>query len=577
MATVPDFIGGAIVGVVIGSLWTGLRRGASERRNARDPSGTPLPVTSEKSLSSTAEKPLGEDETVNGAPGLSAQALIERAAIGIFRASRDGSFIEVNPALVRMLGYRDSDALRAVDVQRDILWDEDERRRWRNDLGLGRLAEWKEMSWRRLDGSQLRVRVSMQVVLDARDQPSFCEGIVEDVSQRVQRDEIVRRGERMASLGRTLAGVAHEINNPLAAIIGFAQILLKSATSASDRRALETVVSEAQRSARIVKDLLTIARRQESNLQERVNLNETAKYILDSQRYAIETRGIRVELIVHPLPVRVRGDPAQLEQVVLNLLVNARQAVETRMNRSRKEPAGAPPGWAPSITLRTQVRDDLARFEIADNGEGIVAADLPHIWDPFWTKHDEGEATGLGLSVVHGIIASHGGAIDARSDERAGTVFSISLPLDSQPVEHEQAREASQLTKPEASTDPRPLDILVVDDEASLRELLLRIFTQRGHAVVTAADGRHAIRLAEQSTFDVVICDLHMPGMDGRDVIAHLSTLENCAKARFILSTGDAATTPGPFLNDDSRIDAVVTKPFKLELLLGVVEQRTDP
>ncbi|MEP7346511.1 MAG: ATP-binding protein, partial [Gemmatimonadaceae bacterium] len=318
-----------------------------------------------------------------------------------------------------------------------------------------------------------------------------------------------------------------------------------------------------------------VARRQESSLDGRVDLNETASSILDSQRYAIETRGIHLQQSLHPAPVLVRGDPVQLEQVLLNFLVNARQAVEKRSDHARREPSSATPDWVPSITLRTLVRDDLARVEIIDNGEGIAAADLAHIWDPFWTKRDEGEGSGLGLAVVHGIMTSHGGAVDAQSDERAGTVFSIALPLDLRPVEPAQAWEEPELVKRGSGGDPRPLDILVIDDEAPLRDLLQRIFSNRGHAVVTAADGPQAIRLAEQSSFDVVVCDLRMPGMDGRDVINRLRQLENCAKSWFVLTTGDPTTQGSDFLIGDSPVDAILAKPFKLDALLGVVEHRT--
>lgn len=512
-----------------------------------------------------------EDVALANGLELSARALIDRASVGIFRAASDGRFLLVNAALTRLLGYPDASALLAANLERDILWDEDERRRWRQGLEVDRLAEWKEMSWRRFNGTLMRVRLSLHVAPDVHGRPLTCEGIVEDVSQRARMDEIARRSERMASLGRTLAGVAHEINNPLTAIIGFAQILLRGAQPASDRQALETVVREAQRAARIVKDLLTIARREESTLQEAVDLNEIVTSILNSQRYAIETRGIRLELRKYPTAVAVRGDPVQLEQVVLNLLVNARQAVETRSDRARRGPASATAGWEPSITIRTLVRAGLARVEIADNGEGIAATDLPHIWDPFWTKRDEGEGTGLGLAVVHGIIASHGGTIDAASDERAGTVLTITLPVDVRPPEPQHERDGDA-TERDSGERPRPLDILIVDDEASLRDLLQRLFSNRGHAVMTAVDGAQAIRLAEQSTFDVVVCDLRMPGMDGRDVITHLSKLETCAKTRFVLSTGDATMMGGPLLIGDTRVDAVVSKPFRVAALLEVVE-----
>jgi signal transduction histidine kinase/CheY-like chemotaxis protein len=382
------------------------------------------------------------------------------------------------------------------------------------------------------------------------------------------------QSEKMASIGQLAAGVAHEINNPLAAIIGFTQIQLRGSPPTADRLALETVLGEARRAARIVKDLLTIARREESIHRQPVSLNEAVSYILSTQRYAIETRGIRVEFIASPTPVVVRGDPTQLEQVFLNLLVNARQALETRSERVRREPRPHGSDWTPFISVRTGIIGDHARVEIADNGDGISAADLPHIWDPFWTKREEGEGSGLGLSVVHGIVTSHGGAIDVKSDEGQGTVLTIFLPRELEPAAQLQERPSVNLR--DRDPVPRPLDILVVDDEAVLLDLLRRIFSSRGHAVVVAMDGLQAIRLAEQSTFDVVVCDLRMPGMDGRDVIDRLAQLPTCARTRFVLSTGDASSSADLFA-PGSRVDAIVSKPYSVDTLLEVVERNTAP
>ncbi|MBV6522192.1 MAG: Sensor histidine kinase RcsC [Gemmatimonadaceae bacterium] len=502
-----------------------------------------------------------------------AEGLVERATLGAFRATRDGRFVAVNPALVALLGYGSAESLLSLNLVQDVLWDDDERRRWRSDLHSERLVDWKEWSWRRRDGVRLRLRVSAWVV---PSESAFFEGLVVDVSQQVRRDEILRRSERMASLGRTLAGVAHEINNPLAAIIGFAQILLKDAGSASDRQALETIVSEAQRSARIVKDLLTIARRQESTARDRVDLNEIARSTVESQRYAIESRGIRLSLVATPSPIAIRGDRAQLEQVFFNLLANARQAVEARVRPPSMGAGETSAEWCPEIVVHAQVHDDLALVEISDNGIGIAASDLPHIWDPFWTKRDEGAGSGLGLAVVHSIVTAHGGTIDAKSDGQTGTTIAFSLPLDEPLPVPADADGAVHPGDADTPAGLRPLDILVIDDESSLRDLLERLFSNRGHAVVTAADGHQAIRLAERSTFDVVVCDLRMPGMDGLDVISSLGKLPNCARARFVVSTGDTSTGHEPFEVSETPIDAFVAKPFRLEELIRAVERKSS-
>jgi CheY-like chemotaxis protein/two-component sensor histidine kinase len=360
--------------------------------------------------------------------------------------------------------------------------------------------------------------------------------------------------------------VAHEINNPLAAITGFAQILLKRDQSPDDRHAHETILHEARRAAEIIKQLLTIARRQEGTERVRVDVNAIVRYLVDTQRYAMDTRGIAITLQLAGEAPRVLADPAQLEQVVLNLLVNARQALEVRLEgRAPDDP------WHPSLTISTRVTDGRVTLTVTDNGPGIPAGDLPHIWDPFWTTREEGEGSGLGLSVVHSIVVAHGGTIEATSAEGSATSFMVALPLAAPAAPSLAMRTAARATDA-GTVAPRPLDILVVDDEAVIRELLSRYFTSRGHAVMAAMNGDQALRLAEQGSFDVVISDLRMPGMDGRSLIRRLRTMPTCAQTRFILSTGDATATPARPGEEDTGDMAVVAKPYDVDALVDLVE-----
>jgi PAS domain S-box-containing protein len=490
--------------------------------------------------------------------------LIERAAFGVFGCAPNGRLLDANPALAAMLGYPDTSAILEANVF-DVLCPPGAiRDRCLGELAAGAPESSYDVTCRRPDGTSLRLRLTVTAERDATGAIRHLQGMAENITERMRREEIVRRGERMSSLGRTLAGVAHEINNPLAAITGFAQILLKRDQSADDRHAVETMLHEARRAARIVKDLLTIARREEGAERTRTDLNAIVRYIVETQRYAMETRDIRPVVQLAEERPEVMGDPAQLEQVILNLVVNARQALEA--------PPGIRTDQGPPRTLEVSTRvagADLL-LEVADNGRGIDARELPHIWDPFFTTREEGEGTGLGLSVVHSIVASHGGTIDVTSTPGEGTRFRIRLPLAPRaapPAGASRRRAAG----PRVAT--RPLDILVVDDEAVIRELLSRYFTTRGHAVVAAVNGEHALRLAESGTFDVIISDLRMPGMDGRALIRRLRELPSCANTRFVLSTGDTAAAPTGA--DDALADvAVVNKPYDVDALVDLVEGR---
>ena len=501
------------------------------------------------------------------------RALVARAAYGIFRATRGGRFLDVNPALVSMLGYDSAADLMAIDIHNDLYVDVDERHHWIAGIDSGAHPEWFDLTWRRKDGAPIAVRLSARAARDTHGDVVWYEGIAENVTERLRREAVVRRAERMSSLGHTLAGVAHELNNPLAAISGFAQILLKTQLPNDDRSAIETIHREAKRAAKIVKDLLTFARRQESSERHRVDLNDIVRYIADTQRYAMETHGVLCEMVLSDEPAIVSADPAQLEQVMLNLLVNARQALEAMTATAIAGRVSSAATRTPMVVIRTAVRNNLVSLEISDNGPGIAAAELPRIWDPFWTTKEEGEGTGLGLSVVHGIVTEHGGTIDVETRVGAGTTFTVSLPS--------YRRDATDIVSlselvpagPVSQQADRPLDILVIDDEEVIVGLLVRYFSSRGHAVVPAHEGRQALRVAERGSFDVVICDLRMPGMDGAEVIRRLKEMPTCASARFILSTGDTATPAVRQRIDGLALEAVVDKPYEVEALRRIVEE----
>src|SRR5687768_1245159 len=345
----------------------------------RNDSGVPdrlLSVTRDIQARKQAEEALRQSEE-------RMSALIDRAAYGIFRSTPSGRFLDVNPALVSMLGYESAQQLMGIDIGQDLYADPEERDRIITAVDSGTHPEWFDVTWRRKDGAPIVVRLSSRAAREPNGGVMWYEGIAENVTERLRREAVVRRAERMASLGHTLAGVAHELNNPLAAISGFAQILLKTNLPKDDRSAIETIHREAKRAAKIVKDLLTFARRQESSDRHRVDLNDIVRYITDTQRYAMETHGVLCELVLSDEPTVVAADPAQLEQVVLNLLVNARQALEAMATPVAAGRVGVAPPRTPMIVIRTSVRGDSVWLEISDNGPGIPAREVPRIWDPF--------------------------------------------------------------------------------------------------------------------------------------------------------------------------------------------------
>jgi PAS domain S-box-containing protein len=502
-------------------------------------------------------------------------SLVRRAVYGVYRAESNSRLLDVNPAMLELLGYDTREQLMALDLAADVYADASDHEWLVRMAQSGELDDWVEVTWRRRDGELIDVRLSLRMVEDEDGGPAVFEGIAEDVTERHRRDERLRRSERMASLGHMLAGVAHELNNPLAAISGFSQLLLRGTWPPDDRKALETIGREARRAERVVRDLLTFARQGNVTRSELVDLHGVIRHIVDTQRYALDTRGVRVIMTLAELPVYVQGDTARLEQVVLNLVVNARQALEAM--RGERAMVAAPLELRISTELEA---DAFVVMRVSDNGAGISPSLLGRIWDPFFTTKEEGVGTGLGLSVVHSIVTEHAGVVDVHSELGRGTEFTVRLPLVGAPEEPDALAVTGEVRLPVGAENTpltRALDILVVDDEAAIISFLTRFLTSRGHAVVGASDGMHALRIAEQFTFDVVVCDLHMPEMDGVELIRRMRILPSCAGTRYVLSSGDGPGSPMMGRAEALGVDGLLAKPYTIDQLVQVVEGAPVP
>ena len=328
--------------------------------------------------------------------------------------------------------------------------------------------------------------------------------------------------------------------------------LMKKDVDAEARLALETIDHEAARAGRIVRDLLTLVRKRDAERRVRLSLNDIVGYIVGTRRYALETHGIACEASVDPRLPAVVGDRTQLEQVVLNLLNNAEQAI-----RAAREDGGR-------VYIRTRTDGSSAVLEIEDEGPGIPVDAQDRIWDPFWTTKGAAAGTGLGLTVVRDIVASHGGEIRVENvagrDGRGGARFVVQLP---------GLCAVDPGTDVFADAATRALDVLVVDPDAQSSGFLTAFLSSRGHAALAAHDLDYAMRLASHLTFDAVLCDARMaaagPALDA------FRAASGCGGARFIIIAGDAQSTaklrlPLP------RETALVMRPYDLEELRVLLE-----
>ena len=283
---------------------------------------------------------------------------------------------------------------------------------------------------------------------------------------------------------------------------------------------------------------------------ESVDLNDIIQHVVRVRRYGLETHNIKLKLdLGHQLPM-VRGDPGQLEQMILNLVVNAEQALE-EVDQGRR-----------LLILRTRAARRGVTVSVYDSGPGISPSDLSRLFDPFWTTKAPNEGTGLGLSLVHRIVSEHGGEVDVQSQVGEGTLFMVQLPRITRRISPPPGRPRNL---PEAEGPTTLGRILVVDDEEAIRHVVMRALMRIGHTVELAQDGSDALTRiqSDPSAFDLVISDLRMPGMGGTELFRRLGSLNPALQPRVIFITGDASA-----LDDRTREHAgglpVLQKPFDL-------------
>jgi signal transduction histidine kinase/CheY-like chemotaxis protein len=363
------------------------------------------------------------------------------------------------------------------------------------------------------------------------------------------------QAEKMSAIGLLISGVTHELNNPLSGIMGFAQLLLQSELNPKARKHLERIYNEAVRSQRIVQNLLSFARRHKPEKTYQ-SLNEVIDGVFELRAYQLQVDNVEVVRRYDPRLPRTMLDFHQLQQVILNVVNNAHQAMMEVPDRPRR------------LVVTTGQRGSGLRASFSDSGKGIASDRIESIFDPFFTTKKGGKGTGLGLSVSRAIIKDHQGSMSAESVVGEGTTIHVDLPLH----EGQAAVKTSGEEEKKATGPPKPMRLLVVDDEMILVELLTEFLRTVGHKVDEARNGQKALELATANDYDAIVTDLKMPGLDGQGLYERLCKIKPHMAHRFIFSTGDLAN-PRTQAFFQAAGCPYLSKPFKLEAVLTILEQ----
>lgn len=481
--------------------------------------------------------------------------LAENANDIIYTHDLEGSFLYVNQAAVRQLGYSREQLshLRFWDIVAPASLAQ-ARAYVRNLLDGTRQDEQVELHLTCADGRVAAVELRANVLRRAGHSEAI-HGIARDVTAEEQLATQLMQADRLASVGTLIAGIAHELNNPLTTIGGYAQVLAEALEGSEHSAMIATLEEEAERCRRVARSLLSFAR-QTDERQLAFDVNELLRGVIDLRAYDLREAGIVLTTDLGEDLPEIVADYGQVQQVFYNLLDNAYYALA-------RQGGG-------KLSVRTWGADGAVGIEVADNGPGVPPELGATIFEPFVTTKPRGEGTGLGLSICRRIVEEHGGTITLDSGGDSGARFTITLPA---AATREALRPMVPASEPRAATASGPMPsarVLFIEDERALCELVSEYLTRLGHQVTTAGSGEEGLAAALAGEFDVVVCDMRLPGMTGEDVCEGLLAHDPSFATRVLVATGDILSpqTQSFFLR--TRLPHI-HKPFSLAELASLI------
>jgi len=496
---------------------------------------------------------------------VSYSTLVEHSPVGIYRSNTEGRFLSVNAALVRILGYASAAEVLQLDMARDVYADPAERQRLlERDTYTDRQYDEVEATWKRKDGGRLTVQLSVRAVRQGA-RVEYYETFVRDVTEQRRLQQQLVQSQKMEAVGRLAGGVAHDFNNLLTVILSYSDLLLEDRPrDAPDREDIEQIRKAAVGASALTRQLLAFSRQQV--LEPRVLDVNTV--VASTEKLLTRLLGEDISLTTSLAPGlgAVKVDPGQLEQIIMNLAVNARDAmprggrlsIETgnvEMDESyvRGHPVAHP---GPYVMLA-----------VSDTGIGMDAVTQARIFEPFFTTKEAGKGTGLGLATVYGIVKQSGGFIWVYSEPGHGTSFKIYLPRVDEPVSRASAAAPELVGGSET--------VLVVEDVAAVRAVARQMLERHGYTVLEAPDGETALRLAgkHQGAIRLLLTDVVMPEVSGRQLADQLLELRPDMKVLFMSGYTDDAIVRHGVLQEGI---AYLQKPFTPETLARKVRAVLD-
>ena len=491
------------------------------------------------------------------------RSLFEASEDVVFISTRDAHFLDINQAGIKLFGYESKGDMLQADIAEDIfVKSEDWESLTRNLKNHGSIRN-MEIPMKHRDGQQIIALVSGTCLLDKEEHLVGYRGIIRDITEHRNLEQQFYLAQKMESIGLLAGGIAHDFNNILASILGYASLMKETLPPKSEEQLyIDTIEKSADRGAELTSQLLGFARGGKYNLCP-VDLNEIVQNTLEMIARTFN-KNIEIKKYLEGNPAIVEGDATQLQQVILNLCVNARDAMPNggtltilteHLSSQHKLPA-------PLI----ENGKSFLRLTIQDTGSGMSKKVQERIFEPFFTTKQVDQGTGLGLSMVYGVIKNHAGWIQLDSQPGSGTRFEVFLPTTTRAVKPKPAIVETETTGTET--------ILVVDDEEIIRQLLQESLYRAGYKVIPAEDGEMALKILEDrhNDIDLIILDMIMPRMSGVKTLSELEKINGNSKV--LIATGYSKPVEVEQLK--GKISGILQKPFKVHTLLAKVRSILD-